>query len=283
MVVLKTTAALQEYLALKQGNDRSIGFVPTMGALHDGHIALVKEAKAGTMVTVCSIFVNPTQFNDAADFARYPVTIEKDIYLLEQAGCDVLFLPSVSEIYPEGLENPPHYDLGNLERILEGEFRPGHFQGVCRVVDRLLSIVQPTDLYMGQKDYQQCMVIQRLLELTGKEKETRLRISGTRRENSGLAMSSRNMRLTDSEKIKAAEIYRSLSTIREQLNTTDTSLLLKNSVDKLRKEGFKVDYVEIADAVSLSPVRKWNGTQKLVALAAVFLGDVRLIDNLLLN
>lgn len=283
MVILKTTAVLQEFLAGKRASSTSIGFVPTMGALHDGHIALIKEAKSGAQITVCSIFVNPTQFNDATDFARYPVTIEKDIYLLEKADCDILFLPSVSEIYPHGLENPPHYDLGNLEKMLEGEFRPGHFQGVCRVVDRLLSIVQPTDLYMGQKDYQQCMVVQRMLELTGRRSEISLRISATRRESSGLALSSRNMRLSDAERQKAAEIYRCLSTIKDRLNTTDTSLLLSDAVHTLTREGFRVDYIQIADAATLNPVRSWNGEQKLVALAAVFLGDVRLIDNLLLN
>ena len=129
------------------------------GALHSGHISLIGESKLHCDITICSIFVNPTQFNDPADFEKYPVTIENDIYQLHKTGTDILFLPSVAEIYPNGLDNGPHYELGFLESILEGYYRPGHFQGVCRVMHRLLTICQPDELYMGQKDYQQCMVV----------------------------------------------------------------------------------------------------------------------------
>ena len=149
---------------------KTIGFVPTMGALHAGHISLIKASKNENPITVCSIFVNPTQFNDPKDFEKYPVTIEKDIDMLKEAGCDVLFLPSVEEMYPEGIVTENHYDLGYLETILEGKFRPGHFQGVCMVMQRLLKIVSRIDLYLGQKDYQQCMVIKRLIELMGERK-----------------------------------------------------------------------------------------------------------------
>src|SRR5690348_11900589 len=165
MIIFKKALALQNKLKQLKKSKEKIGFVPTMGALHDGHLALIEQSKSVDTTTVCSIFVNPTQFNDKKDFEKYPVTIENDIYLLEKSNTNILFLPSVDEIYPEGLATNFSYDLGFLETILEGFYRPGHFQGVCRVMDKLLNIVQPDDLFMGQKDYQQCMVIKRLIEL----------------------------------------------------------------------------------------------------------------------
>jgi pantoate--beta-alanine ligase len=161
MILFKRAAELAAYLETKAREGLLPCFIPTMGALHQGHLSLIKAAKAMNGITVCSIFVNPTQFNDPGDFHKYPVTIEKDIYLLEKQGADLLFLPGIAEIYPDGTDHLERYDLGYLETILEGKYRPGHFQGVCQVMRRLLAIVRPAHLFMGQKDYQQCMVLKK--------------------------------------------------------------------------------------------------------------------------
>lgn len=254
-----------------------------MGALHLGHISLIESSRKDNDITISSIFVNPTQFNDPKDFEKYPVTIEKDILQLEQAGCDVLFLPSVEEIYPNGTTSKQHYDLGEMETLLEGKFRPGHYQGVCQVVHRLLEIVHPDNLYLGQKDYQQCMVISRLVELMGINDKTNINICPTLRETDGLAMSSRNMRLSEAERVKAVLIFQSLSYIKDNLVAGETDTIKNKAIAMLSDEGFRVDYIEIADAKTLEPLSNWDGKKKLVALAAAFLNEVRLIDNLLLN
>lgn len=283
MILYKTPGDLRKIIDSQSRIGKSIGFVPTMGALHAGHISLIEESRKRSDFTVCSIFVNPTQFNDPSDFTHYPVTIEKDIESLEKAGCELLFLPSVSGIYPETTPRPLHYELGYLETLLEGRFRPGHFQGVCMVVDRLLSIVRPNHLFLGQKDYQQCMVIRRLLELTGRTATIALHICPTLREIDGLAMSSRNMRLPEKDRETAPELYRVLTAIRKEMKTGDLTPLITSATLRLADAGFRPDYVEIADALTLEPVNSWDGQQKIVALAAAYLGEVRLIDNLPLN
>jgi pantoate--beta-alanine ligase len=206
MIIFKTAADINNYLK-DVSTSETIGFVPTMGALHEGHLSLIRKAKANKHYTVCSIFVNPTQFNDKNDFEKYPSTIDNDIAFLIENECDVLFLPSVEEIYPEGMEIAQHFELGHLNSILEGRFRKGHFNGVAQVVSRLLQIVQPQHLYLGQKDFQQCMVIKRLLETDGKEHEIQLHICPTLREQDGLAMSSRNTRLNNAQRKLAGVIY----------------------------------------------------------------------------
>ncbi|HWB92540.1 MAG TPA: pantoate--beta-alanine ligase, partial [Puia sp.] len=200
MVIFKYAADLAGWLKKQRAAGQKINFVPTMGALHAGHISLITISKNRPSLTVCSIFVNPTQFNDPKDFQKYPITIDKDILLLEHAGADVLFLPGIGELYPAGLEDLEHYDLGPLESLLEGKYRPGHFQGVCQVMQRLLNIVRPDDLFMGSKDYQQCMVVQRLLTLM--DLPTNLHRCPIVREPDGLAMSSRNVRLTPEQRIR---------------------------------------------------------------------------------
>jgi pantoate--beta-alanine ligase len=227
--------------------------------------------------------VNPSQFNDPKDFEKYPVTIEKDINLLEEAGCDVLFLPSVKEIYPHGIPKTRHYELGFLESVLEGKFRPGHFPGVCTVVHRLLDILKPHHLYLGQKDYQQCLVITKLIELIGKSDKIKITICPTLREANGLAMSSRNMLLTSGERTKATTIFKSLQFIKEHLRPGNIEKLKLKAGSLLEDQGFRPDYAEIATADDLSAVTEWDGQQKLVALVAAFLNEVRLIDNMHLN
>jgi pantoate--beta-alanine ligase len=280
MIIFKTALELTAYLDEKKNAGVQIGFVPTMGALHEGHLSLIEQSKDQNALTVCSIFVNPTQFNNKEDFTHYPVSIEKDLEQLVKAGCDVLFLPAVKEIYPENYK-PQHYNLGNLESILEGYYRPGHFQGVCQVVDILLSIVNPDNIYIGQKDYQQCMVITRLVDLMGKKDQIHIHIAPTVRESDGLAMSSRNRRLSQSQRAKALTIYKELTAIKASLNSQPLDQLKKESAKHLEDAGFSVDYVEIANAETLEPATGTGG--HLVALIAASLDNVRLIDNLSLN
>jgi pantoate--beta-alanine ligase len=282
MILFKRIADLQKWLDIQKENNRSVGLVPTMGALHQGHLSLINASREKADVTICSIYVNPTQFNDPRDFEKYPITIESDIEQLEGAGADVLFLPSTDEMYPGGLHSDEIYDLGYLEEILEGKFRPGHFQGVCKIVHRLLAIVKPGILLLGQKDYQQCMVIKKLLEITGLTSTIEVLISPTLREPDGLAMSSRNMRLDNASRIKAAKIYEALTYIKSNINgQIPMHDLEKNAAGMLESNGFNTDYFTIADAETLLPVSAH--TNKMVALVAAYLGEVRLIDNLLLT
>ena len=280
MTIFKSARDLSNWLADAAGEGLSVGFVPTMGALHEGHLSLIGQSRAANRLTVCSIFINPTQFNNPEDFQNYPVTIDRDIELLLGAGCDVLFLPSVAEVYPpEHVKK--HYDLGPVENVLEGAFRPGHFQGVCEVVDRLLDIVQPQRLYMGQKDFQQCMVIRRLLELSGKEHSIGLVIAPTLREPDGLAMSSRNLRLSPEQRSQATAIFRALDRVRSRFGSAANRALEDEARAALEADGFRVDYVAICAPGNLLPL---DTTQRpAVVLAAAHLGPVRLIDNIVIH
>jgi len=280
MIIFKHIKHINNYLNALQTNKQQTGFVPTMGALHEGHISLITATKKAADIVVSSIFVNPTQFNDAKDFEKYPHTIEKDIYLLEKAGCDALFLPSVTEIYPEGLASAKEFDLGYLETVLDGANRPGHFQGVCQVMGKLMTIIHPDKLLLGQKDYQQFLVIKKLTALM--KLDTSIILCATQREADGLAMSSRNVRLTDAARKKAPLIYETLQFIKQNIHPGYLNDLKERAVNYLTAAGFKVDYVEIASASSLELMESWDGKTLLVALAAAFADDVRLIDNLLL-
>lgn len=282
MILFKIAADLNKWLDAQRKKSNTIGYVPTMGALHPGHLSLIEAAKKDNQYVVASIFVNPTQFNNTRDFEKYPITIEKDIELLEQAGCDILFLPSVNEIYPEGFSKKKNYELGFLETILDGKFRPGHFQGVCMVVHRLLEIINPSSLYLGQKDYQQCMVITKLLAIIEKA-SIRVNICTTLREADGLAMSSRNMRLNKKEREIAPAIYRSMLFIKNNITKGDLTAIKNKAKLMLEQPGLKADYVEIADATNLTLQNNWDGKQKIVVLVAAYLNEIRLIDNMVLN
>lgn len=279
MILFKHAADLTGWLKKETAKARSVGFVPTMGALHAGHISLIDISKKTADITVCSVFVNPTQFNDPKDFLKYPVTIEKDIALLETAGVDVIFLPEVAGLYPGGTTGLEHYDLGPLETLLEGKYRPGHFQGVCQVMFRLLSLVRPDHLYMGRKDYQQCMVIQRLLVLMALP--TRLHKCPIVREPDGLAMSSRNLRLTPEQRTRATAIYTALLTLAETWRAAPASALGRAEVI-LKQADFQIDYITVADAATLEPVADPSSAAPIVALIAAFQGEIRLIDNMIL-
>ncbi len=280
MILFKSASEVADYLQKQQSASNSVGFVPTMGALHEGHISLIGQSKKENSLTATSIFVNPTQFNNPEDFKKYPITIEKDIDALERSGCDILFMPGVEEIYPPGL-NKPNYDLGYLETVLEGKYRPGHFQGVCQVVDRLLQIIHPNRLYLGQKDYQQCMVIKKLTEI--KNFKTDLVICPTLRETDGLAMSSRNMRLNAEERKQAVSIYDTLILVKNGLVKGSLKELQSKAHDHLSAAGFKIDYIEIADASNLSLLETWDGKTSVVVLIAAYLNDIRLIDNMVIS
>ncbi len=283
MILFKKRNSLRNWLDIQQQNKKSIGFVPTMGALHDGHLSLVRKSRAQNEITVSSLFVNPTQFNDPKDYEAYPLSPEKDIDMLEEAGCDVIFFPSVKEMYPEGSSGQParKYDLGWIETILEGKFRPGHYQGVCIIVDKLLDSVQPDRLYLGQKDYQQCLVLKKMLGLTGREQKTEIVICPTLREESGLAMSSRNRRLTPEQLKKSTILFKTLNWIGENLSAgKNTGGLIDAAIKKLEGAGMKPEYVEIARAADLQHVDTWNGIDDLAILAAAWMDEVRLIDNI---
>ena len=283
MILFKKSNELAEWLESQRSNGLKTGFCPTMGALHAGHLSLIDTCRKVNDITIASIFVNPAQFNDPRDFEKYPSTLEQDIDKLEESGCDILFVPSVTEIYPGGFAKNKHYDLGFLETVLEGKYRPGHYQGVCMVMERLLKIIMPHHLYLGQKDYQQCMVIIKLIELMGLSEKIKTRVCPTVREPDGLAMSSRNMRLNEAERKSATEISKTLFYIRENITPGPLTDLKQTALKRLEAKRFKIDYIEIADASNLEPVDVWNGKQKIVVLTAAYLNEVRLIDNMILN
>lgn len=284
MYLFKRSTDLKKHLDLVRKSHKSIGFVPTMGALHNGHLSLIQAAKEKNDVVVCSIFVNPTQFNDPKDFEKYPITAEEDIKKLNDISTDILFLPSVEEMYPEGLKSDLHYDFGNLETVLEGKFRPGHFQGVGRIVHKLLDIVQPDQLFMGQKDLQQCLIVRKLLSLI--HSPIKLVVCPTEREKDGLAMSSRNARLSPAARKKATGIYQALLYIRDNFGK---GLLFLESAheafEMLKKQGFEPEYVEILQAENgdLHSLDQPPGDATVVAAVAAWLDGVRLIDNLVLQ
>jgi pantoate--beta-alanine ligase len=280
MIIFKKASDLDRWLDNQRSSRQTIGFVPTMGALHPGHISLIAISKNAASRTVASIFVNPTQFNDPRDFQLYPVTLEKDIALLVAAGADALFLPDVATLYPRGTKDLESYPLGSLETLLEGKYRPGHFQGVCQVMRRLLDIVRPDHLFMGQKDYQQCMVIRRLLDLL--QQPTVLHPCPIVREPDGLAMSSRNLRLSPVHRANAAAIYRALQFMYDHWSVgARPDQIIAEATAMLESAAFRVDYVSIADAATLQPLTSWQ--PNAIALIAAFQGQVRLIDNLTLS
>ncbi len=281
MVIFKKIKDIKGYLSAKKVAGASVGFVPTMGALHSGHLSLVEKARENGAVSVCSIFVNPTQFNDKKDLEKYPVSIDADIELLISAGCDVLFLPDVEEIYPGGESNIKAYDFGYLDTVLEGAKRPGHFRGVGQVVGRLLEIVEPDHLYLGQKDYQQCMVIKKLVEMMGMS-QVKVVICQTVREADGLAMSSRNRRLTEPQRVIASLIYQCLISIQTKQVSGSFEIVRKECEDILKAKGFAPEYVALADANSLTLLSEYKQDTPMVALIAAKIGDIRLIDNMLL-
>lgn len=282
MLLFKRVSDLQKHLNSLKNKGLNIGFVPTMGALHRGHISLIDRSRAECDVTVASIFVNPTQFNNVTDLEKYPRTAERDIEMLAESGCEILFMPDVSEVYPNGMTPSVKFNFGKLDRVLEGVFRPGHFEGMAQVVHRLLEIVNPNRLYMGQKDFQQAAIVGRMLELM--KSETELVACPIQREPDGLAMSSRNARITPDDRSKVALIYQTLAEAAEQVGEYNPSDIQRLALTKLKSEpNFKVEYFEIVDGRTLLPIQLFEDTDYAVALVAVWVGEVRLIDNMILK
>jgi pantoate--beta-alanine ligase len=281
MLIFKRIKDLQKYLEAPDNKGKLQGFVPTMGALHAGHISLIEESKKQCKLTICSIFVNPTQFNDKSDFDKYPVTIDKDILMLDAAGCDVLFLPSVKEMYPDGLASNKPVNFGFMAETLEGEHRPGHFGGMAQVVERLLRIVKPDRLYMGQKDYQQQLIVGELIKK--RKLSPKLVTVPTMREKDGLAMSSRNVRLDMSARWLSVELSKALLKVKAEIRSGKLEV---NAVQEKARQsliaipGIELEYFEIRNAATLKPVTAKK--EKMVALVAAKIGGVRLIDNMVL-
>jgi pantoate--beta-alanine ligase len=283
MQIAETNQTLHQLLLSKRQMGKSIGFVPTMGALHAGHVSLINKSKSETDFTICSIFVNPTQFNDPQDFEKYPRTVEKDITILANSGCDALFLPSVGEIYPNSPNQTQNaYDFGYLSQPMEGAFRPGHFDGMAQVVKRLLDLVQPDQLFMGQKDYQQLMIVRQLLALS--HCPTQLVMVETLRDPDGLAMSSRNTRLNHTERQQAVQLYKTLLWAKTVFHNMPINELKQQALNQLAHiESIKPEYFEIVNADTLYPIERHNEHPKIVALVAAKLGNIRLIDNLFIK
>ena len=281
MQVVKKINSLNQILEKSRIKNKSIGFVPTMGALHAGHLSLVKLAQKDCNIIVCSIFINPTQFNDSSDLENYPSNIEEDILLLEKQSCDILFIPNVQEMYPQGLVTK-QYLLNGIDKVLEGRKRPGHFDGVCTIVHRLFSIVKPNTAYFGEKDFQQVAVIRQMVNSLSLP--IQINTCKTIRDKDGLAKSSRNTLLSTTQRKKAVHVYASLQKIKSLYGKVDCAQLkemIKDDINHL--QDIQLDYIEIVNPHSFRPVKGKGTKEEAVALIAVFLGKVRLIDNLSLN
>jgi len=271
--------ALRSFLAKIRIQGKSIGFVPTMGALHEGHLTLVRRSKMENDLTVCSIFINPIQFNNKEDLDKYPRMLHLDAVLLEKEGCDVIFAPEAEEMYPKMESDTMNVDFGMLDKVMEGKFRPGHFKGVAIVVKKLFDVVEPTRAYFGKKDFQQLAVIRHMVKSMAIPVE--IVPCNTVRENDGLAMSSRNMRLTIHERNIAPHIYEVLCKVREKVGKLPVWELKEWAVKKIQENPeFNVEYLEIGDRETLMPLENWNLKENAVVFTAVYLGDIRLIDNI---
>ena len=283
MYLFKRVDQLRTFLNGARTNNRTVGFVPTMGALHQGHLSLVEQSLAENQVTVASIFVNPTQFNEASDLEKYPRTPGKDLEKLAKVGCTVAFLPEVSDMYPPGLDTTLELDFGSLDKTMEGSERPGHFNGVAQVVNRLLEIVTPEYLYMGQKDFQQQLIVREMARLL--KLNTKVVTVPTAREDDGLAMSSRNIRLTPEARAQAPVLHQTLQAAKERLaNGEKVEAIESWALSTLQQESqLRPEYFSIVDADTLASLSNASSLPKrVVACTAVWAGDIRLIDNLLL-
>ncbi|MDR0982330.1 MAG: pantoate--beta-alanine ligase [Culturomica sp.] len=280
MKVVNTKSELIELLEEAKKTGKTVGFVPTMGALHEGHISLLTECKRHCDVSVLSIFVNPTQFNDPADLERYPRTPEKDFSLLEDNGCNIVFYPSVEEIYPE--QDTRKFDFGYIESIMEGAKRPGHFNGVAQVVSKLFYIVKPDKAFFGMKDFQQIAVIKKMVEILKMPIE--IVECPIIREKSGLALSSRNKLLSDEHKKNAPHIHSILkkaTNLATEIPTSELKEFIKKEIDK--NSYLETEYVEIVDAETLRVITEPYPETKTVVCVAVYAGKIRLIDNIAIN
>lgn len=279
MHIFQEIQPLKAFLEQIRRGSETIGFVPTMGALHPGHISLIQASQKQNQKTICSIYVNPTQFNNAQDLAKYPRTLEQDIELLRQQGCDAVFCPTNAEMY--AADSILKFDFGYLNTEMEGRYRPGHFSGVALVVSKLFNIVRPDVAYFGQKDYQQFKIIERLVSEL--KFEIALKCMPIVREPDGLAMSSRNARLSQENRKKATQLYQALLFAKEGLNKSKSMADIRSQVEAQFNSigGIQLEYLELADSTNLLPLE--NVGDKSILLIAAYVGEVRLIDNLLLT
>ncbi|MCF6242901.1 MAG: pantoate--beta-alanine ligase [Bacteroidales bacterium] len=283
MQVFETVLSLQNYFKT-EFNGKSIAFIPTMGALHQGHLSLIKRAKNENDIVVVSIFVNPTQFNNANDLKNYPRNLDKDLKLLERNNCDLVFTPSVSEIYPDENSKKSTYNFGKIVEVMEGKFRPGHFDGVANVVSRLFKIIKPDNAYFGQKDFQQYILIKTLADKYLSDLNIQVHRCPIIREEDGLAMSSRNVLLSPEQRKSAALISQTLFWAKDNYQKYTVDELKKQITNKINADKYlKIEYIEFVSDPELNEITNWGLEQKIVACIAVQVGDVRLIDNIYLS
>ncbi|KAA5542388.1 pantoate--beta-alanine ligase [Adhaeribacter rhizoryzae] len=279
MQIISSAAAIKQQTEQIRSSGKTIGLVPTMGALHEGHLQLLRTAAQENSVAVCSIFVNPTQFNNAEDFKLYPRLLEADAQLLKENNCQVLFAPAVAEMYTEALQLK--FDFGALETVMEGQFRPGHFTGVAAVVSKLFHLIKPHKAYFGQKDLQQFAIINRLV--TDLSFDLELVCHPIVREPDGLAMSSRNRRLAPDEREVATHLYKALQLAAQTLPHQSVPEVKTAVINYLAQyEPIRLEYFEIADALTLQPVSNLQSKRNTALCIAAYVGEVRLIDNLVI-
>jgi len=280
MEVIGQVKRMREVVQALRCDGKRIGFVPTMGALHEGHLQLLRVSAQENDITICSIFVNPTQFNNPEDYKLYPRTLEQDVSLLQTVGCDYLFVPTAADVYPQ--QSLIQFSFGALDAVMEGEHRPGHFSGVATVVGKLFNIVQPHKAYFGQKDLQQVAIIRQLVY--GMSFDLQLVCCPTIREESGLAMSSRNKRLSEKELQTATILYKALNKAKQEL-TSHSVASIKAGVQTYlaAEEDVKLEYFDIVETTALQPVSDVKGLDEVALCIAAFVGPVRLIDNIVVD
>lgn len=277
---MRIITSVEELKALRLSSKYRLGFVPTMGALHEGHLSLIRCAQRENEKVLCSIFVNPTQFNNPSDLENYPRKLEEDLVMLEGAGCDFVFTPTASDMYPKGLHSVD-YHFGELEKVMEGSFRPGHFKGVATIVHRFFDLIQPHKAYFGEKDFQQLQIIKKLV--VDKHLAVEVVACPTQREPSGLAMSSRNERLTKEQRMQAQSLYLAMSDVQSSNFIKKPQELQEELFMHFRgMNNVRPEYIEFVDAESLKSIENWEDAEHVRMCMAVFFGEVRLIDNLLL-
>ncbi|MGL4293379.1 MAG: pantoate--beta-alanine ligase [Bacteroidales bacterium] len=278
MKTVNKVADLQQLIAEAKAQCKQVGFVPTMGALHEGHLYLVKKCKQENDLCVVSVFVNPTQFNNPEDLEKYPRTPQEDCRLLESAGCDLVFMPEVAEMYPQ--PDTRQFDFGPIGEVMEGKMRPGHFNGVAQVVSKLFDMVTPDVAYFGEKDFQQVAIIREMVrQLVSPVQIIQVPIV---REPSGLAMSSRNVRLSEQQRKDAVAVSRALFASKdtmEELSVEDTIAAVTLSINSV--PGLETEYFEIVDGDTMQPVAQWSDSDYIVGCITVYCGQVRLIDNII--
>ncbi|TAE89685.1 MAG: pantoate--beta-alanine ligase [Bacteroidetes bacterium] len=282
MFIFKDVEQISQHIHKTKASAQRIGFIPTMGALHAGHLSLIKASKQKHCYSICSIYVNPTQFNNASDLDNYPVTIEKDAKMLSEAGCDVLFLPTSDQMYG-GKLIATKFDYGNITRVFEGAKRPGHFDGVITIVSKLIDVVMPDEVFFGQKDLQQCMVVKKLLDTS--YPNVLFNMQPTQRENSGLAMSSRNVRLSKEEAVVALRLYQALNEVKLLLNQglSVVNALAEAKLRYLQHPLLKLEYLDVVDSATMETVEFIASEKQYAVIIACWCAEVRLIDNILLT